>query len=88
MKKPEGINLSAWAALMAVTRAILDYESDTFSAEGSEITSVEAWGVAAKLIEYRIAIGDNVDGVTLSSVLEEVRNDTRQPNRRTVPKVS
>lgn len=88
MKRPEGIHLSAWAALMVVTRAILDYESDTFSAQGSEISSAEAWGVAAKLIESRLAIGDNVDGVTLSSVLEEVRSDTRQPNRRTVPKVS
>jgi len=51
------------------------YESDTFSAKNSELTFDEA----QKLSEFFIAkefnkIADNIDGIQITEVLEELRN--------------
>jgi len=51
---------------------ILDYESDTFSAEGSQITEVEAKRVAQLLITW--LIDNRLDGDLIDGLLYEVRN--------------
>lgn len=52
---------------------IRSYESDTFSAEGSEITLDEAQSVAVKLINRIYGDDSSLDGILLSSILEDIR---------------
>lgn len=61
------------AALAKVKQDLLEYESDTFGAEGSEITEAEVIAVMAKLIPNNIELGQNIDGIELTQLLEEVR---------------
>ncbi len=57
---------------MAILRqAILDYESDTFSASGSQITVLEAEKVADEIIANWI--DKYLDGVTINVFLDKVR---------------
>jgi hypothetical protein len=60
-------------AVHRVIREIRAYESDTFSASGAKLTFQEAEAIAVNLIRSRIDIGINVDGVSLSALLEEIR---------------
>lgn len=68
-----GISLSEARAIDYVRDSIRRYESDTFSASGSKITENEIRAVVALLIMTRIQPGLHVDGVTLTSLLAEVR---------------
>lgn len=54
---------------------LMNYESDTFSAEGSKLTPVEATAVVTLLISNNIQLGDNIDGLELTEALEEVRGE-------------
>jgi len=52
---------------------IFEYESDTFSADGSEINLVEARKVAELLLgEF---VENDLDGVAINAAFEEVRED-------------
>lgn len=51
---------------------IKDYESDTFSAEGSEITATEAQQVACRLINWLVE--NRLDGVMIDGMLSDIRN--------------
>ena len=51
-------------------KSIETYESDTFSAEGSEITHVEATKVAERYLD---SIEDHMDGIGIDVYLDEVR---------------
>lgn len=53
---------------------VMEYESDTFSADGCGLSPAEALKITAMLIKRRVSIGDNVDGVTLDFYLEEIRS--------------
>lgn len=53
---------------------VRSYESDTFSAEGSEITLDEAQEIASKFISRII---DNTDGVTISAMLDTIRENVK-----------
>ena len=60
-------------AVNGLLKIVQNYESDTFSAEGSKMTNRQARLVVARLIRN---IGDptgHLDGVTLSSTLDEIR---------------
>lgn len=48
---------------------LLEYESDTFSAMGSNLKPKQARRIAAKLID---GIEDELDGVTIAAHLEEL----------------
>lgn len=61
------------AALAKVKQDLMEYESDTFGAEDSEITEAEVIAVMAKLIPTNIELGQNIDGIKLTELLEEVR---------------
>lgn len=50
---------------------IKDYESDTFSASGSEITDEEAVATAEQLLDWWNE--KNLDGVSIDAALFEVR---------------
>lgn len=67
------ISLGLKTAIDKIVCDILEYESDTFTAYGNKVTGAEARAIAAKLIESRIVLGENVDGVSLDALLEEVR---------------
>lgn len=54
---------------------LMNYESDTFSTEGSKLTPVEATAVVTLLISNNIQLGDNIDGLELTEALEEVRGE-------------
>ena len=54
-----------------LVKHIKEYESDTFSAEGSEITQEEAEKVAERLIG--VWVDENLDGVSIDSVLADIR---------------
>jgi len=56
----------------SLLQTILNYESDTFSAEGSQITEEEAHQVALLLINWLIE--NRLDGDLIDSLLYEVRN--------------
>lgn len=58
------------AAVSKLMNLIREYESDTFSADGSNLKSWEADQIAAKLIDQ---IEDHLDGVRLSAILDEIR---------------
>lgn len=49
---------------------VREYESDTFSADASGLKEYELDQIVAELINH---IEDHLDGVILSSLLEEVR---------------
>lgn len=49
---------------------ICEYESDTFSAEGSQITEDEAIKVAEKYLD---SVEAHIDGVGIDARLDEVR---------------
>lgn len=51
---------------------ILTYESDTFSAEGSKITRIEAEQVAEKMLD---SFERHLDGVSIDAYLEEIRDE-------------
>lgn len=54
---------------------IMQYESDTFSAEASEVHRPEAREMAAEMIKDRVTdeVGYAIDGLMLSEWLEKVR---------------
>jgi len=54
-------------------QTILEYESDTFSAAGSNISEEEAEKVAESIINGWIE--NNLDGVIISSALDEIRGE-------------
>lgn len=57
-------------------RVIKDYESDTFSAEGSELTDLEAETIAERLIIRAIQHlidCDSLDGIDITEELEAIR---------------
>lgn len=56
-----------------LVQEIKDYESDTFSSEGSELTWEEAKELAEKAIRYFIL--NIMDGVKLSDWLEDIRGE-------------
>ncbi len=51
---------------------IREYESDTFSAEGSQITATEAQQVAYRLMNWLVE--NRLDGVMIDSILSDIRN--------------
>lgn len=51
---------------------IKEYESNTFSAEGSEITPTEAQQVACRLL--KAWSDDHLDGVMIGGYLSDIRN--------------
>lgn len=53
---------------------IKEYESDTFSAEGSQITDKEANLVAEKFLAS--CVDNRMDGVTIDVYLDAIRDDT------------
>lgn len=55
---------------------IFEYESDTFSAEGSEITADETETVARKIL-YSFA-ENNLDGVLINNLLTEIRAENEK----------
>ena len=52
---------------------IEDYESDTFSASAEKISVTEKIKIANKLLD--IFVNNNIDGVLLSQVLQEIREE-------------
>lgn len=67
------MTLGIRTAVEQIISDISNYESDTFTAYGEKLTPAEARALAERLIQSRIAIGENVDGVTLSVMLDEIR---------------
>lgn len=57
-------------ALEQLITEIMNYESDTFSASGEELKPEEAEAIADKLVEGLL---ENIDGVKISSALDEIR---------------
>lgn len=49
---------------------IAEYESDTFSASASDLTSEEVELIAKRLLDN---VESNLDGVTISAYLDEIR---------------
>lgn len=66
--------LAITIAVEKIVSMIRNYESDTFSSHSSKITRTEALALTAMLIERRIDIGMNIDGVMLSALLDELRD--------------
>lgn len=50
---------------------IKEYESDTFTAEGSEITDDEALRVARRIIQW--TVDNRLDGVMIDEFLSDIR---------------
>jgi len=60
---------------------VADYESDTFSASGEELTKEEAVKIATTLVENNIQNmldGMRLDGVMISSILEDLRPEAEE----------
>lgn len=62
-----------------VVKAIMEYDSDTFCAADENITKTEALLVAEELFER---MWNHIDGVTLGSILDEVRQDREEIKRQ------
>lgn len=62
----------------ALVDAIMEYESDTFTASGMFLKKKEAKQIARKLviedIQKRLD-GDTLDGIIISELLSEIRGD-------------
>lgn len=54
---------------------IMQYESDTFSADASKITEKEARIVADAIV--KAYVDNRLDGVTIASFLEDIRDDEK-----------
>lgn len=67
------ITLGIRNAVEKIVSDISNYESDTFTTYGDKLTPAEARAIAERLITSRVDIGENVDGVTLSVILDEIR---------------
>lgn len=61
-------------ALERLQKTIAEYESDTFSAEGSNITPDEALKVASELVAMWTE--RNLDGVIITEMLDDVREES------------
>ena len=72
MSKIKGTSMAMFADLIS------DYESDTFSASGSEITPAEAIEVAQRILA--VWIDDRLDGVIIDGTLAEVRESHDSAN--------
>lgn len=57
-------------AVKDLRKIVQEYESDTFSADGSGLRDYELDQVVAHLIDQ---IEDHLDGVRLSAILEKIR---------------
>lgn len=63
-------------AFNELVAAIMEYESDTFSAMYSKVTETEASAIAARLIGY---LTDTcLDGVQLDAFLMDIRESTNE----------
>ena len=56
-------------------KEIMEYESDTFSAQGSGLTEAEAQEIAAILVYGRLSVGINIDGYDISVLLDSIRDE-------------
>lgn len=65
-----GVEPATAMAVANLTKIIMEYESDTFSADGVGLRDYELDQMAAKLIER---IEDHLDGVRLTAILAEIR---------------
>lgn len=66
------------ADFRVLIRAIMEYESDTFSASGTELTMKEAYKMARAMVKsIALQLGYSIDGVMLSEILELVRTSKR-----------
>ena len=66
------------AKIAELYRTVQDYESDTFSATGSRMTSKECAAVVEQLIIValqELIDCDSLDGVRLSEILGDMRGD-------------
>lgn len=72
--KTQGAINSTNAAVVRLLQVIREYESDTFSADGSGLKDYEAEQIAAHLID---GIEEHLDGVRLSAILDDVVRDGR-----------
>lgn len=60
--------------LLTLAAEIQAYESDTFSAEGADITSAEAAAVSVQIMKDALNTAiEHLDGVTITNILEELR---------------
>jgi len=55
-----------------LSKEIMEYESDTFSASGSKITREEADFIAEKLLEFWSK--ENLDGISITNILDVARD--------------
>jgi len=71
----EELEMHGFAGLLVT---IKEYDSDTFSSEGSKITDQEILQIADLIIDEWV--GHYLDGVLISELLERVRED-KQPEK-------
>lgn len=65
----------------ALFDTIKEYESDTFSAEGSELTEEEAEAITVTLINRALQSmidTETLDGVTIDEMLSDMREDNEE----------
>lgn len=64
---------------------IKEYESDTFSASGWEITDAEAVRVARRLIQW--FIDNRLDGVLIADIMDDLRPEPEEAEEMDINKV-
>lgn len=69
----ESGDLKTWTPDHLLFWLVGSYESDTFSASGSQITQAEACEIARRLVRTKLVPGTDFDGIDVSEMLADIR---------------